>query len=51
MLLYVVLPFYEQELVSYFEGSQMGLGPLGFLANPQLLTDFICLYQLLFELG
>ena len=24
----------------------MGTGPLGFLANPQLSTDLICLYQL-----
>jgi len=29
----------------------MGTGPLGFLANPQLLTDLIYLYQLPFELG
>jgi len=30
--------------------NQMGLDPLGFLANPQLSTDLICLYQLPFEL-
>ena len=29
----------------------MGTGPLGFLANSQLSTDLICLYQLPFELG
>ena len=29
----------------------MGTSPLGFLANPQLSTDLICLYQLPFELG
>ena len=29
----------------------MGIGPLEFLANSQLSTDLICLYQLLFELG
>ena len=25
--------------------NQMGTGPLGFLANPQLSTGLICLYQ------
>jgi len=29
----------------------MGSGPLGFLANPQLSTGLVCLYQLPFELG
>jgi len=29
----------------------MGSGPLGFLANPQLSTDLVSLYQLPFELG
>ena len=29
----------------------MGTGPLGFLADPQLSTDLICLYQLPFESG
>ena len=29
----------------------MGPSPLGFLANPQLSTDLVCLYQLPFELG
>ena len=28
----------------------MGLGPLGFLANPQLSIDLVCLYQPLSEL-
>ena len=31
--------------------NQMGTGPVGFLANPQLSTGLICLYQLPFELG
>jgi len=29
----------------------MGSGPLGFLANPQLSMNLVCLYQLPFELG
>jgi len=29
----------------------MGTDPLEFLANPQLSTDLICLYQLPFEMG
>jgi len=29
----------------------VGSNPLGFLANSQLSTDLVCLYQLLFELG
>jgi len=29
----------------------MGSGPLGFLANPQLSTDLVCLYQPPFEIG
>ena len=29
----------------------MGTGPLGFLTNPQLSTDLVCLYQLPFESG
>jgi len=29
----------------------MGPSPLGFLANPQLSTDLVCLYQLPFELA
>ena len=29
----------------------MGIAPLGFLANPQLSMDLICLYQLPFESG
>ena len=29
----------------------MGPSPLGFLANPQLSTDLVCVYQLPFELG
>jgi len=33
-----------------FWRNQIGLGPLGFLANPQLLTDLVCLYQPPFEL-
>jgi len=31
--------------------NQMGSGSLGFLANPQLSTDLVCLYQPPFELG
>ena len=31
--------------------NQMGTGPLEFLANPQLSTGLICLYQLPFESG
>jgi len=29
----------------------MGSGTLGFLADPQLSTDFVCLYQPPFELS
>jgi len=29
----------------------MGLGLLGFLVNPQLLTNLVYFYQLPFELG
>ena len=47
--LFVVLPLYERELVRNF-GGKMGSDPLGFLANPQLLTGLVCLYQLPFEL-
>ena len=42
----MVLPFRERELVRDFGGED-----IGFLANPQLLTDLVCLYQLPFELG
>ena len=35
----------------FWRGNQMGTCPLGFLANPQLSTGLICLYQLPFELG
>ena len=34
-----------------FYRNQIGSGPLGFLANPQLSTDLVCLYQLSFELA
>jgi len=34
-----------------FWRNQIGSGPLGFLANPQLSTDLVCLYQLPFELA
>jgi len=34
-----------------WRGNQMGTGPLGFLANPQLSTGLICLYQLPFWVG
>jgi len=34
-----------------FYKNEMGSGPLEFLANPQLSTNLVSLYQLLFELG
>jgi len=48
--IFVVLPFYGRELAGDF-GGETGPSPLGFLANPQLSTDLVCLYQLPFELG
>ena len=47
---FVDLPFYWRELVRDFGRNVGRLAPLGFLANPQLSTGLVCLYQLPFEL-
>ena len=48
---FVDLPFYWGELVRDFGGLGWDPFPFGFLANPQLSTGLVSLYQLPFELG